>query len=339
MPTGSDKKNEKDNLVRALIYGVPKTKKTWWASNAAEAGYNVILIDGDDGSHIINNLSEEALQRLFVVDVTPNFQTPIMAEFITRLCKGEEIVWDEQAKKVVHARSQANIEHSHFILNGRELDRNTVLVIDSWKALAFAVGWRFAIEQNIDLSDASKIEWEGYRYQGMLLTWYLEQLHSFNCHIIVIGHTDYYEKRKADGKTIDWVRTQIKSSSGPHATQVGSHFSDILYFTKVGAGAKSFKINTEGTNDREGGSRNIEPGIFLWEDLQFSHLIQAAHGPAPLNRIISECPGLSIFNKGQELPSKATKLNAKTDTPAVEKAPALTGGKAKTSFSLGNKAK
>ena len=50
MPTLEAKSNEESGmLLRELFYGPPKTRKTWLAGTAAEAGFNVILIDFFDG--------------------------------------------------------------------------------------------------------------------------------------------------------------------------------------------------------------------------------------------------------------------------------------------------
>ena len=57
-----------DNLARLLIYGPAKTRKTWFATKAAELGFNVILIDTDYGFHVTQNLTPEARRRIYHLD-------------------------------------------------------------------------------------------------------------------------------------------------------------------------------------------------------------------------------------------------------------------------------
>src|SRR5690606_15260239 len=60
-------------LIKALIIGVEKSGKTDWAARAAEAGFNVLFLDGDVAAATINQLPEAARKRIFYLDFSDNF--------------------------------------------------------------------------------------------------------------------------------------------------------------------------------------------------------------------------------------------------------------------------
>ena len=82
-----NKLKENDLLLRILMYGNAHTKKTWWAGKAAEAGYNVLLIDGDNNWHILRQIKAEAQKRIQILSMSDNRGRPIFASALTRLLK------------------------------------------------------------------------------------------------------------------------------------------------------------------------------------------------------------------------------------------------------------
>jgi len=96
--------------------------------------------------------------------------------------------------------------------------------------------------------------------------------------VIVVAHSVVYEKQgknKSTGRQeVISRREQIASTSGPHASTMGRFFSDVLYFKQQGE--KSFKIEATGSQDKEGGSRLIEPGIYNWDELSFASICKKA---------------------------------------------------------------
>ena len=265
------KLESQDMLLRVLAYGNAKTKKTWWAGKAAEAGYNVLLIDGDDGWHILKQIKPEAQKRIQVVNMTDELKRPVFAQSLARLLKDSKLIWDEEKK-----RSQKLSPNENCIqIDLAQMDANCVFVMDSWTAFARSLLLQYAQENLIDLSIAEEGDdkWGYYRWAGALATWALTQITALQCHVICIAHTDVYEKRSKDGKKVEWAKRQVKSTSGPHAMQLPSQFSDILYFYQH---KSATKISTEGAEDADGGSRLIAPGVFNWDDLQFIDLVKAA---------------------------------------------------------------
>ena len=221
----STRLTDNDMLLRLLCYGPAKSKKTWWIGKAAEAGYNVLLLDGDNGWHILKQIKPEAQKRIQVVNVMDELNQVIFAPMLTRLMKTGKIIWDEKAKK-----TQFQTNENCISIDLTKLTANDVLVVDSWTALVTSLMWQFAKENTIDLSEADKNDWDFYGWAGRLSLWVASRLTALPCHIVVIAHATMYEKRSKDGKKIISQKRQIIGTSGPNAMQMPSKFSDILYF-------------------------------------------------------------------------------------------------------------
>lgn len=304
--------------MRTLVYGPGKSKKTWWGLMAAEANLNVILIDGDDGAHIINQIPKELLPRITVLNVVDKFNSAVFAKFMAHLLFSDApFYWDEDVKAISYA---PNKEHYNTLINRSKLDKNTLLIFDSWSSLAQSSSLAFAIENKIDLADAEKVDWDGYGYQGRFLSTVLNKLHAMPCHILVIGHETVYEKRSKDGKSVISQRTQPLSSSGPHGKQLAKEFSDVLRFYPIAK--NNFQIQAFGTQDEDGGSRLVEPKLYPWNELQYRVLLEAANAVPPEYKkqeaFISFDPGEElIMLKDLKSASNRPTLNATNPRPAA----------------------
>lgn len=299
----ADNLSSGDHLLRTLIYGYAKTKKTWWACMCAAAGYNVVLLDGDDGSAIVRQLPMEVRKKILVVNLTVQDtrvqgSTPVFANFVAKFLKaGNYFLWDETAKE--EKLGMRDETHSHILVNASKLTPNEVVIFDSWKALSEAVNFAYANEKEIDLSDATKQEWDGYGWEGRLLTWYLKRMHVLNCHVIVVGHSTVYEKwdrRDKRNPILLEQRTQIVSCSGPHAKTIPTHFTDVLHFEQMGP--STYYVNAGGDKDRDGGSRLLAPQKYRWEDALPAKLFAAlGHKPTGAPNL-----GFQYFKPGEAPP-------------------------------------
>ncbi len=288
-PLDHQLKENKPFLLRELLYGPPKTKKTWWACKAAEAGFNVILLDCDDGAHILSQIAPEARHRIANINIVDTLTDPVACKFTTLALAGRIFLWDEQDKDRVIMPANRNMEHSFYYINANKLTRNDILVVDSWTKLVKSLAWRWYKENGIDITSgeqAKSTNWDGYRWSGEMASWMVRQLKALPCHVMVIGHKSVYEKYKNEvinGKkvsSVEWQRTQIVSTSGPHGMTIASDFSDILQFYLVGS---IFKIDTTPYADADGGSRLIPPKVWRWEELQFVDICNMVGIPVPDN--------------------------------------------------------
>jgi len=282
----ADQNHAENMLLRLLCYGPAKVKKTWWALNAAKAGFNVLLLDGDGGSQIISQIEKQYISNINIIDIVDKQNMPVMCEFITRFLTGNPFIWNETQKDILLIAAHAKAEHSYYIIDTSKLTHNDVVIIDSWDALTWSLAWRWYKENGLKVEAAEHAKtsdklWPGYRWSGAMASWALKQIKALsnNCHVIVVGHQSVYEKRHDEiinGKTkqiIDWSRMQVKSTSGPHGMELAQAFTDIPYF---GVNGSRFTIDTRVEKDRDGGCRVIPPGIYRWEDLQFGDIIEMA---------------------------------------------------------------
>lgn len=266
--------NSSGQLLRTLIFGEAKVRKSSWACMAAEAGFNVVLLDGDDGSQVVRQLPPKVQEKVLVVDVRDTIDRAVFKEFLATFIRAKaSFNWNERDRKSDFGT--LNPECSYIKFSPSLLTSNDVLILDSWKAFTKSTLLAFVLQNDIDLSDAEKEEWPGYSYQSLFQDFVLKSMHCLKCHIIVIGHETVYEKwdrrNKKEPKLLS-RKTQIVSSSGPHAKTVMTEFTDILYVERLGP--TTFTINTGGDSDRIGGSRLIEPRIFQYDQLPVTKLLE-----------------------------------------------------------------
>lgn len=288
---------EKTDLLRELIYGESGTKKSWWSGAAAEYGFNVLVLNADKPARIYNQLTAGAQARLRVVNVTGDYN---FADLIARLLKGNQnTYWDTHAGTRVS--KPENVTHGYLALDPWKLTRDWVCVVDSWTALATAAIHRVAEDKDRDLSEIDKIEPDHYGPTGLFLDWAIERLKHLPCHLIVIGHPDVWEKRKIGkdgkwGKEIEFVKTQIVSSSRPHAKKMARNFTDVFRFKLIG---NQFYVDSSSSSEYDGGSTTVPPNNYKWELMQFSDICKAA-GILPPSGDISDAgcryipPGAAI---------------------------------------------
>lgn len=271
-----------DNFVttsltpRIFVYGPAKSQKTWWALRAAEFGWRVLYFDFEHSGSIVKQLPADALKRIYMLEVNDGPSDAFASVFATTALRSFDFYYNE-ATRQVSLRPAPGMVH----IDMRNFGRDTVVVFDSYTALAVSVARRYAFENGIDLADAQKPEWEGYRWCGALLTWMLTQMQIFPCPIIVIGHTTQYEKykqiRDSQGKPrqgpLEWSRRQPISSSNPHGMSIAAKFEDVLYMYKQG---HMTYIETKGDQYADAGSRIVPPGRYTWDELTFAALAKMA---------------------------------------------------------------
>lgn len=254
-------------LLRVLAYGESGRKKTWWAVAAAEAGFNVLYLNGDKPATILKQIKPEAKGRVHIMEALHTYN---YSQFIGALFNRRRLLWDDTAGKPVSAINQET-QHEYMQADLSKLNNSWVLVVDSWTGLVSATMQQLADQKNVDLSEVDKIEWDLFGPSGIYLDWVLEQLKKLPCHVIVTGHEDTYTVYKKDAKgkqtpEILFSRTQPVSSSRPHGKKLAKNFTDVLRFVMLGTGNY---IDTTSFGDRDGGSTNVPPKSYRWDELGF----------------------------------------------------------------------
>jgi len=289
-----------DKRIRLLLWGEPKTKKTWWAMRAAEAGYNVLLIDGDDGAWRWP-ISDAAMSRINIVNCLDDTNRSTFKDFMSIMARNNApVLWDNTTKSVAQ---QTQPEHSYLYIDKPKLSFRDVIVVDSWKALVYSTLADFARSQNIDMSDADKVEWDGYGFEGRFLDFIINWFHKLPCHVIVINHSYNYDKRsqpkKGSGEksVVLWSKTIPISSSANHSFSTMSHWTDIVYMERISESL--VYANTGASEVRAGGCRHYPSKQLPWDKLGPEEFFQQV-SPSPTDGKDSEFvryiePGSEVF--------------------------------------------
>jgi len=305
-------------LARILAFGREKSKKTWWALRAVEAGYNVILIDGEGGSKIVRRIPKEYWPQITIIDAEDRHGQPIFGRFVIQMFLYSRFIYDIQLRKIIKNSALLTEEHQYFEIDARKLTHNDVLIVDSLTQLRFSVILEWAKENNIDLSDPDEMEqdkWGYYRYASSMLDWMLAQMTSLSCHFILVGHETLYEKYKGTGRNRELVSSEliVKSSSNPHAKTIPNRFDDVLYFNIMN---RNFRISTEALQGRQGGSRIVEPGNFEWENFQFKNYCEIAGFPSAIKD--TEQTAFKFYERGDVPELGGPKLVPTASSGAVD---------------------
>ena len=315
MPTANNLSNIAK--INFLIYGKPRTKKTWWAIKFAEAGFNIIHLCMDVGGYnIVKQISEEARNRIYIVDISDTLDRPVAPLFFNKLLKEEydeqrvlkpsKFYWNENNKTIIPTIGGLKADNSYVEIDIRKITKNEIIIIDSWTAFIWSLQWYYAIKTNFDFS-VPPPEWEirsEFGWTRQFATWAYKQLQSLPCHLIIIAHEDRYEKRKLvkDERTgknkeeIEWVKTQIKSTSGNHATQMPADF-EMFRFVLF---ANEFHIDARPSTEFDCGSRIIAPALWKWDNLSPTVVCKELNISPPSD--INPPTAFKFYNRGDEHP-------------------------------------
>lgn len=307
-----EEENAPFEQTRMLLYGAPLSRKTWWATRAAEDGFNVIFCDLDGGSQITKNIPAAARRRIFHLDM----RVPVDgydnsgAHLLAHCVHGKAALYDEQLRKYVSI-NRAEEARAYIKLDLSKLTGDTVLIIDSWTALCAAL-----VEAHSNVVNPTKIgklEWDDYAAVRHVLDHFLAGLRRLNCHVIVIAHSETYAKRKPDAdpkakpnEAIEQIRLQPASVSRNHGEKLASHFTDTLFFD-VPNSMVGTMIDTRGSVDFDAGSRSMAPKKYKWDEVSFADF--AAPPATQADKFFS--PAITDVT-GEELAAAAASNKAKS---------------------------
>lgn len=340
MPPANQVKNSAETLlIRVLLYGAEKTKKSWWMLNGGFWGFNVLYFDIEKSVHIIKNVDEAALKRTLIVDLKDETDNAISSKFITKFLRGAEFLWDECCKLEVNVGGKPHPQCSHILFNASKLTANDMVCMDSYTEIVRSTRDQDAKALGIDIAngagavaakDSGQMR-DIYHADGIGLSWILNACTKLPCHFGMIGHRDVYEIHdpKDRAKLLD-VRRQIKSSSGPHAATIGNQFSDILFFELLGT---AFMIDTSAHQSRMGGCRIIPPKSYKWDELQFVDYCKLGNYPRPSDDL-PPSEGFVWFPPGELPESYKPKEQKPLPSSPASKTTIAVGGQIKPSGSL-----
>lgn len=331
-----------DNLTASQITGKyliladPKAGKTTWAVEAATAGFNVLLMDGDVAVQAIAQLPAEAKKRIFYMDVSDRLDDGIDARMICLLSEfftSSRFLWNDTKQETYSRSSDSHDEETGAALDEiwefrpSRFDQRWVIVLDSWTTLSYSGMLAKAEDTGVDLADIEKADMSLYAGVSNRLTNMLATIQKARCHFIVIGHPSQFEKTKSPANTragdvkakdriVEWTKMVPKSSSNPHGLTMGKYFSDIGWIDVSATGKR--ELNFAVTNQRVSGGHLVGKGDPK-TDFSFANCVKNIGGTLPDKSDTSLGDGLTIHEPGTYIPATvAAKKSPLSKTPASE---------------------
>jgi len=271
--------------------------KTTWLLQAAESGFNVLLLDGDVAGQRIAELSDEAKARVFYMDVSDDLvgeHDPKMISVVANFMTATRFLWNDTKQREYSRRDEHDEETGACVdevweIQPAKLDHNWVLGIDSWTTLAYSAMLDKALDLGVDIASIEKAEQNMYQGVGNRLTNIAVTQQKAPCNTVIIGHPDQYEKQanpegqragsvKMKDKIIEWTKMIPKSSSRPHGYTLGKFFSDIGWIESDKWGKR--KIDFTKTSERTSGG-NLNSKGDPAKDHRFEDLIRKIGGVVP----------------------------------------------------------
>lgn len=329
MPRGNEMR---DDMVTAklLLMGDAKAGKTEYALKAAEAGFNVLLMDGDVAVQTITAVDASARHRIFVMDVADRLVEgvdPRMIQIVADFFSSAKYLWNDTQQKEYSRTKDAHDPESGACLDEiwefrpALLDYQWVVILDSWTTLSYSGTLAKAEDMGVNVADVEKFDMNLYAGVNNRLTNMLSVIQKSRCHFIVTGHPAQYEKTKSPDNTsareagkmnnriVEWTKMIPKSSSNPHGLTMGKFFSDVGWIDVLKSGKRELNFNI--TSDRISGGHLVGKGDPRG-DFKFAELLKKIGAWVPENPRV-DLPlgnGLTIHPAG-------------TFIPATKSAPAL----------------
>lgn len=324
MPFGDD---TSEFNVRLLCYGKAGTKKTWFAMNAALAGFNVILFDGDQGGAIARQVDPTIKRRIRIIRCHDRVDRPVFADFILRFLKNETIQWDDKDNKIIFPGQKWKPDHAHWVLDMSRLTMNDVVVMDSWDAFMLSCMHTKFTEDKQDYFASKISDLRGtFGYQSRIGTTALQKVCALPCHVIVVAHEQVneitepqYDSEKDVVNRIPTgeVYSQPQSSSRNHGLTLAAKFTDVLYHYVRG---ERVKITTKPNEARDGKTRLVFKDDD-WEKIQFKDFSDAigAKGDPSI-----ECEACKYYPIGETRTATAATQKPAVSLPTTATVPSST---------------
>jgi hypothetical protein len=299
------------STVKLLLIADTKAGKTDWAMRAAEAGFNVLFIDGDVAIQTIldkkRGLSKEALKRLFYLPVhdyvdAKGEYVPFFAKFFVDFTTQGVFTWNDTQGRVfdrkTYAQEFSETQHQDEVpavvggdviwqIRPSLIGPDTVIIMDSYTNMIHSLQQWKAADLGVDILEIEKMERDMYTGTAHKATQFLHLLRTLRSHVIVIAHPREYRKmsvpKGSSGAVaerdmkVEWTRMVPMSTSNPHALTVGKNFSDIGWIDVTGAGTRY--IDFRPNDNRIVGGHTQERHNA--DEFQFKHLVESVGGVIP----------------------------------------------------------
>jgi hypothetical protein len=321
-----DNRDPNQDPARVLVYGTPKTRKTWWASTAAET-HNVYLLNGDRNTGILRNLPEAMQENVHLIPVAlnPSPTSSTFLKFLTLMFEKQDFIYDyETDNEIPLAKVKDN--ETYLACNLSLLSKRDVLLLDGWTAIVKDVASEYMIDHNINAwagsmqSNKNNNKYSYFAYSGLVLDNVLQGVNKLPCHVIMTAHQDEYERDvKENGISKKKTITQILSSSGNQAAKIPAVLGDVLWFKHSKDATKTI-IDSRPDNDRAGGGARLRPATFEFPEWTWKDYCKEANVGIENNLLAeNDIPALCLLT-GAEIKELVNGVNKTPETNNTLKA-------------------
>lgn len=288
-----------DSKIRGLLIGPAKAGKTHWTCEAAQAGFNLVYLDGDVGGQTIAMFDDETKSRIYYFPMGDDLDGPKFSKHVRGLfdaTTSKPFIWNDTHKKQHSNLSREDLSECEVsVIDLRKMTMNDVLVIDSWTSLSYSAKDEVAKRCGDDLGEMEKADRGIYASSGNRLTKFLVTLQHLPCHVIVIAHPDEYVQ---EGKPTIQIPM---SSSRPHANTMGKYFTDIGWMTVTATGKREIDFRPDPRRIVGGRLAGKKPTT----EFSFLELVKKAGAPVP--NPDAKFSAVVEYDKGTYIPKESSK--------------------------------
>lgn len=242
-----DRKNKRGTHV--IVYGGSKSGKSLLAGKLAEH-FNLIWIDMENGSEVLEQLPEEWQDRIDVVDLPDTRSYPIAIETVLKIVKADKplSICDTHGKVDCLICKKVDGAFTTIDLSTLTPESNTIVVFDTLTQLTNS-----AIA-NITRGkpDDYKLDYDDWGNLGKLLDIVLSHVQQANYHVVFISHETEVETEAGKNMLVPVGGTRN------YARNVARFFGHVVYAEKKNK-KHVFSSGTDyATNILTGSRKNVK---------------------------------------------------------------------------------
>lgn len=262
--------NIADMPQKVLVFGAPKSGKSLLVGRLAEAGYNLLWFDMENGAEVLFQLSEEAQERVTLYRVADKKADPQAAKLINEFYSGRNFSVCATHGKVncVNCKAKGG-EVTLFDFDA--VGENDIVVFDSGSQIVTSVQNHIARNDKFEdfgaINKESKHEWGHYNAQRLILDAFFTDIQSSRFKIVMITHEQELDVEKnPTSKPVNPLGGTTKQSK-----TVGKFFGHIVHCRLRSNNHQLISQTTSDTTTVAGSRLNIDvskvglAGIFKGE--------------------------------------------------------------------------
>jgi hypothetical protein len=226
----SDMKNKQTGQILAaqhvMVYGPPKSGKTWLIGCLAAAGYQLIWIDLENGKSTLFQLPDEALENITYVGVADTKDEPVAHATVDKLCRGGIFNICDIHGRVdcpLCKKAGAGFTQIDIPTEFTEATAKTIVVFDSGTQLSNSVVATVTKGKPADYQETI----HDYRNAGNYLNRIFSYLQQAKFNFIITAHE--IEAEREDGG----IRIVPSIGTRAYAINCAKFFDHVVYMDKV----------------------------------------------------------------------------------------------------------